>query len=58
MVWLWAQLRLAQLRGSDEDGFATLEWVAMAGIIVAAAVVIAVLLMTKAKNAASNVNVQ
>lgn len=59
MVWAWMHARIGKTREHGGDaGFTTLEWVAIAGIVIVAAVVVATVLMTKAKNGANNVNVQ
>lgn len=61
MLWAYMRARIANVRGDDDRsdaGFTTLEWMAIAGIVVAAAIVIATVLMTKGKDAASNLNVQ
>lgn len=66
MLWAWIDARIDQVRdkdaddtGSDNDaGFTTLEWVAIAGVVVVAAIIVATVLMNKAKDGANNVNVQ
>lgn len=60
LLWAWATDRIDSLRekSRDEAGFATLEWVALAGVVVVVAIVVATILMDKAKNAANAVNVQ
>ena len=59
LLWAWVTTRIAQIRDDDDDaGFSTLEWVALAGVILVAAIVVATVLMNKAKNAAKAVNVQ
>ncbi|MDT0262282.1 hypothetical protein [Jatrophihabitans lederbergiae] len=59
MLRAWANVRVATIREEgDEDGFTTLEWVAIAGIVIVAAIVVATVLMNKAKDGANNVNVQ
>lgn len=64
MLWAWTTAGINALR-HDEDGnrdidggFTTLEWVAIAGVVVAAAIVVATVLLNKAKTGANNVNVQ
>ena len=59
LLWAWVTTRIEQIRDDDDDaGFSTLEWVALAGVILVAAIVVATVLMNKAKNAAKAVNVQ
>ena len=60
MVSAWAAARIGRIRAeSGEDaGFSTLEWVAIAGVVIVAAIVVATILMNKAKDGANNVNVQ
>ena len=60
MLYAWAQARLRQLRHGDSDdaGFGTLEWVALAGVIIIAAIVVATTLMNTAKDGAARVKVQ
>ena len=59
LLWAWVTTRIEQIRDDDDDaGFSTLEWVALAGVILVAAIVVATMLMNKAKNAAKAVNVQ
>ncbi|MBN9618317.1 MAG: hypothetical protein J0H43_01055 [Actinobacteria bacterium] len=60
MLWAWAHARVAKIRDEqgEDAGFSTLEWVALAGVIIIAAIVVATILMNKAKTGAGNVNVQ
>lgn len=60
MLWAWANARIGKAREEhgDDAGFTTLEWVAIAGVVIVAAIIIATLLMNKAKTGAGNVNVQ
>lgn len=59
LVWAWARARIDKIREDNEEGgFSTLEWVGIAGIVVVAAIVVATILMNKAKSGADNVNVQ
>jgi hypothetical protein len=59
MVIAWAAARVQIMRDNGDDaGFSTLEWVALAGVIIIAAIAVATVLMTKAKTAAGKVNVQ
>lgn len=60
MLWAWAAGRLAKVRDEqDKDaGFTTLEWVAVAAIVLVAAIAIATVLMNRARTAADGVNVQ
>lgn len=67
LLWAWMTAHLDSIRvrqherhdGQDpEAGFTTLEWVAIAAVVIVAAIVVATLLMNKAKTAAGNVNVQ
>lgn len=59
MLWAWVNARIATVRdGGDDAGFTTLEWVAIAGVVIVAAIVVATVLMNKAKDGANNVNVQ
>jgi hypothetical protein len=60
MLWTWVNARLGKIREEpgDDAGFSTLEWVAIAGVVIIAAIVVATILMNKAKNGANSVNVQ
>ena len=60
MLWAWTNARIDKIReeSGDDAGFSTLEWVAIAGVVIVAAIVVATILMNKAKNGANNVNVQ
>ena len=59
MVYWWAVLRLRTLRdNSGDDGFTVLEWVAGAAIVIAAAIIIATILMSKGKEKANQTNLQ
>jgi hypothetical protein len=60
MIWAWANARIGKIReeSGDDAGFSTLEWVAIAGVVIVAAVVVATILMNKAKDGANKVNVQ
>jgi len=60
MLWAWANARIGKMReeSGDDAGFSTLEWVAIAGVVIVAAIVVATILMNKAKDGANNVNVQ
>ena len=60
MLWAWTNARIDKIReeSGDDAGFSTLEWVAIAGVVVVAAIVVATILMNKAKDGANNVNVQ
>lgn len=65
LLWAWMHARLGTNRDTDDDsgerldaGFTTLEWVAIAGVVIVAAIVIATLLMQTAKDGAGNVKVQ
>ena len=60
MLWAWTNARIATIReeSGDDAGFSTLEWVAIAGVVIVAAIVVATILMNKAKTGANNVNVQ
>jgi hypothetical protein len=60
LVGAWAAGRIGRIRAksSEDAGFSTLEWVAIAGVVIVAAIVVATILMNKAKDAANNVNVQ
>lgn len=68
LLWAWMHARLDTSldRNRDTDdgepgydaGFTTLEWVAIAGVVIVAAIVIATILMTTAKDGANNVKVQ
>jgi hypothetical protein len=60
MLWAWVNARVGKMREEhgEDAGFTTLEWVAIAGVVIVAAIVVATLLMNKAKNGAGNVNVQ
>ena len=60
MLWAWTNARISKVReeSGDDAGFSTLEWVAIAGVVIVAAIVVATILMNKAKDGANNVNVQ
>jgi hypothetical protein len=60
MLWAWTNARIDKVReeSGDDAGFSTLEWVAIAGVVIVAAIVVATILMNKAKDGANNVNVQ
>ena len=59
MLWAWTNARIDKVRDESGDGgFSTLEWVAIAGVVIVAAIVVATILMNKAKDGANNVNVQ
>jgi hypothetical protein len=60
MLWAWTNARIDKIRkeSGDDAGFSTLEWVALAGVVIVAAIVVATILMNKAKDGANNVNVQ
>ena len=59
MVYWWAVLRLRTLRDNSGDaGFTVLEWVAGAAIVIAAAIIIATILMSKGKAKANQTNLQ
>jgi hypothetical protein len=61
MLWAWTNARIQKIReeqGGDDGGFSTLEWVAIAGVVIVAAIVVATILMNKAKSAANSVTVQ
>ena len=60
MVGAWAAERIGMIRAQagDDAGFSTLEWVAIAGVVIVAAIVVATILMNKAKDGANSVNVQ
>ena len=60
LVSTWATERIGRIRAesSDDAGFSTLEWVAIAGVVIVAAIVVATILMNKAKDGANSVNVQ
>lgn len=63
VLWAWVHAQIGTLRERREEqgndaGFTTLEWVAIAGVVIVAAIVVATVLMNKAKDGANNVNVQ
>ena len=64
LLWAWMYARLGNARDTDDGadgsdaGFTTLEWVAIAGVVIVAAIVIATILMNTAKTGAQNVKVQ
>ena len=59
VLWAWLTTRVAKVRDNGDDaGFTTLEWVAIAGVVIVAAIVVATILMNKAKSGANNVTVQ
>ena len=64
LLWAWMRARLGNDRDTDDGvdgsdaGFTTLEWVAIAGVVIVAAIVIATILMQTAKDGANNVKVQ
>ena len=60
MLWAWTNARIGKIReeSGDDAGFSTLEWVAITGVVIVAAIIVATILMNKAKDGANNVNVQ
>ena len=58
MVYWWAVFRLHTLRDNRDDGFTVLEWVAGAAIVIAAAIIIATILMSKGKAKANQTTLQ
>jgi len=58
LLWVWVRARIEVIRDDDDAGFGTLEWVALAGVVIVAAIVVATVLMQKAKDGASRVNIQ
>ena len=60
VLWAWVHARIGKIRDEhgDDAGFTTLEWVAIAGVVIVAAIIVATLLMNKAKTGAGKVNVQ
>ena len=60
VLWAWVQARVGKIReeNGNDAGFTTLEWVAIAGVVIVAAIVIATILRNKGKGGAQNVNVQ
>ncbi len=62
LIAAWLNARIAKIRAEDEAGrqagFSTLEWVALAGVIIIAAIAVATVLMNKAKTGAGRINVQ
>ena len=58
VLWAWVRARIEVIRDDDDAGFGTLEWVALAGVVIVAAIVVATVLMQKAKDGASRVNIQ
>ncbi len=60
VLWAWANARIGKAREEhgNDAGFTTLEWVAITGVVIVAAIVVATILMNKAKTGANNVNVQ
>ena len=61
LLWAWTNTRIDKIReeqGGDDAGFSTLEWVAITGVVVVAAIVVATILMNKAKSGTDNINVQ
>lgn len=60
LLWAWVNARIGKAREKhgDDAGFTTLEWVAIAGVVIVAAIIIATILMKKATDGANNVNVQ
>jgi hypothetical protein len=60
VLWAWVNARIGKVREEhgDDAGFTTLEWVAIAGVVIVAAIVVATILTNKAKSGANNVNVQ
>ena len=59
MLWTWMTARIEKVRDQGDDaGFTTLEWVAIAGVVIVAAILVATVLMNKAKSGAADVNVQ
>jgi hypothetical protein len=60
VLWAWVNARIGKIRDEhgNDAGFTTLEWVAIAGVVIVAAIVVATLLMNKAKDGAGKVNTQ
>ena len=58
LLCVWVRARIEVIRDDDDAGFGTLEWVALAGVVIVAAIVVATVLMQKAKDGASRVNIQ
>jgi hypothetical protein len=60
LLGAWTAARISRIRdeSGDDAGFSTLEWVAIAGVVIVAAIVVATILMNKAKDGANSVNVQ
>jgi hypothetical protein len=59
LLWAWVNTRYAKIREQGDDaGFSTVEWVGLAGVVVVAAIVVATIIMNKAKVGAEHVNVQ
>jgi hypothetical protein len=60
LVGAWATERISRIReeSGDDAGFSPREWVAIAGVVIVAAIVVATILMNKAKDGANSVNVQ
>lgn len=60
VLWAWVNARIGKAREEygDDAGFTVLEWVAIAGVVVAAAVIIATMLVGKAKGGAAKINLQ
>ena len=59
VLWAWLTARVAKVRDNGDDpGFTTLEWVAIAGVVIIAAIVGANILGNKGKGGANNATVQ
>jgi hypothetical protein len=60
VLWAWVNARIGKMREEhgDDAGFTTLEWVAIAAVVIVTAIVVATILMNKAKSGANKVNVQ
>lgn len=60
MLWAWAEARVGKIRDEEnkDAGFTTLEWVAIAAVVIIAAIAIATVLMNKARTGADGINVQ
>lgn len=60
VLWAWVNARIGKIRDEhgEDAGFTTLEWVAIAAVVIVAAIVVATILMNKAKSGANKVNVQ
>jgi hypothetical protein len=58
-VWGWFLTRAAVLRASDRNaGLVMAQWVVLTSVLVAAAIAVAAIIVTKVKSAANNIQLK